>query len=69
MRLGFGAINQLHLEAIDETCEVLVAFLGKGDRVEAEDWQKGVLRILQALIPQYVAVLPKTKIKGMRIKR
>ena len=61
--LGSPNIDIGRAAALHDALSRLYDLLGQGESVSEESWQRGILSILPVLFPQYVAVIPKAKIK------
>lgn len=62
-KLGSPTIDASRITALREAATQLHGLLNQGKAVPEESWQRGILCILPVLFPQYVAVIPKAKIK------
>lgn len=62
-KLGSPTIDASRITALREAATQLHGLLNQGKAVPEESWQRGILCVLPVLFPQYVAVIPKAKIK------
>lgn len=62
-KLGSLTLDTSRIVTLLEALNQLHALLNQGETIPEEKWQKGILCILPVLFPQYVAVIPKARIR------
>ena len=58
-------LDQSRIETLVSTRAMLESLLDQGESVPEEIWQKRVLEILPTLLPQYVCVIPKARVRDV----
>lgn len=60
--LSSDLLNPSRLESLHLAHSQLSGMIKDGEKIDEEEWQQGILKLLPVLFPQYIDVLPKVKI-------